>query len=200
MVGCCCPAGWKPGCCGCRLASPVMGSCCCPAGWKPGCCGCRLASPVMGSCCCPAGWMPGCCGCLLASCLVGICCCTAGWKQLTMQPAPVSRVGPCPYCRPLVVCAACRRRPTLCSGGHMTVGGQSPCHCCSYTAAQTLLHSCTRCCLQAEGCGPPEVATCGRDGAVRVWDVRQQDAPVAAFEPAPGEEVGCAPAYTRLYW
>eukprot|EP00891_Asterochloris_glomerata_P000233 jgi/Astpho2/233/fgenesh1_pm.00010_%23_7_t len=42
---------------------------------------------------------------------------------------------------------------------------------------------------KAEVCGPPEVATCGRDGAVRVWDVRQQDAPVAAFEPAPGEEV-----------
>lgn len=63
-----------------------------------------------------------------------------------------------------------------------------------------LLHNCTGRCLQAEVCGPPEVATCGRDGAVRVWDVRQQDAPVAAFEPAPGEEVGCAPACTHMDW
>ena len=70
--------------------------------------------------------------------------------------------------------------------------------CCSEIAAQTLLHTSKR--LQAEGCGPPEVATCGRDGAVRVWDVRQQDAPVAAFEPAPGEEVGYAPACTKLCW
>ncbi|PNW72329.1 hypothetical protein CHLRE_16g672600v5 [Chlamydomonas reinhardtii] len=37
---------------------------------------------------------------------------------------------------------------------------------------------------QAKGYGAPELATCGRDGCVRVWDVRQQDAPVAAFEPA----------------
>ena len=82
----------------------------------------------------------------------------------------------------------------------MTVGRCSPCPCCSHVAAQSLLHNCTCYRLQAEGCGPPEVATCGRDGAVRVWDVRQQDAPVAAFEPAPGEEVGCAPACLRLYW
>ena len=26
----------------------------------------------------------------------------------------------------------------------------------------------------------------GRDGAVRVWDVRQRDAPVACFEPGEG--------------
>lgn len=37
---------------------------------------------------------------------------------------------------------------------------------------------------QAKGYGAPELVTCGRDGCVRVWDVRQQDAPVAAFEPA----------------
>eukprot|EP00877_Chromochloris_zofingiensis_P007606 jgi/Chrzof1/3099/Cz12g11200.t1 len=37
---------------------------------------------------------------------------------------------------------------------------------------------------QARGYGPPEIATCGRDGCVRMWDIRQQDAPVAAFEPA----------------
>ncbi|KAF5840799.1 WD40-repeat-containing domain protein, partial [Dunaliella salina] len=37
---------------------------------------------------------------------------------------------------------------------------------------------------QARGYGAPEIVTCGRDGCVRVWDVRQYDAPVAAFEPA----------------
>uniref|UniRef100_A0A061R9R5 Wd repeat-containing protein 92 n=1 Tax=Tetraselmis sp. GSL018 TaxID=582737 RepID=A0A061R9R5_9CHLO len=35
----------------------------------------------------------------------------------------------------------------------------------------------------AKGYGAPELVTCGRDGCVRVWDVRQKDAPVAAFEP-----------------
>lgn len=34
---------------------------------------------------------------------------------------------------------------------------------------------------QTVGHGPPEVVTGGRDGAVRVWDVRQADAPVASF-------------------
>jgi len=42
---------------------------------------------------------------------------------------------------------------------------------------------------QAKGFGAPEVATCGRDGCVRVWDVRQQDAPVAALEPGEGQQV-----------
>lgn len=37
---------------------------------------------------------------------------------------------------------------------------------------------------QAKGYGAPELVTCGRDGCVRVWDVRQPDAPVAAFEPS----------------
>ncbi|GMH42793.1 hypothetical protein BSKO_10712 [Bryopsis sp. KO-2023] len=37
---------------------------------------------------------------------------------------------------------------------------------------------------QTRGYGPPEIASCGRDGCVRVWDVRQKDAPVAAFEPS----------------
>jgi len=39
---------------------------------------------------------------------------------------------------------------------------------------------------QAKGYGAPELVTCGRDGAVRVWDVRQKDAPVACFEPGEG--------------
>eukprot|EP00879_Flechtneria_rotunda_P029635 GHRR01032065.1.p1 GENE.GHRR01032065.1~~GHRR01032065.1.p1 ORF type:complete len:344 (+),score=65.23 GHRR01032065.1:305-1336(+) len=42
---------------------------------------------------------------------------------------------------------------------------------------------------QAYGYGPPELVTCGRDGCVRVWDVRQQDAPVAAFEPADSNSI-----------
>jgi hypothetical protein len=39
--------------------------------------------------------------------------------------------------------------------------------------------------------GPPEIATAGRDGAVRLWDVRQPDAPVAAFEPAEAGGARC---------
>lgn len=46
--------------------------------------------------------------------------------------------------------------------------------------------------LQALGYGPPELVTCGRDGCVRVWDVRQEDAPVAAFEPADSNNIRCA--------
>ncbi|KAG1665441.1 hypothetical protein FOA52_005783 [Chlamydomonas sp. UWO 241] len=42
---------------------------------------------------------------------------------------------------------------------------------------------------QAKGYGAPELVTCGRDGCVRVWDVRQGDAPVAAFEPADDKNV-----------
>lgn len=37
--------------------------------------------------------------------------------------------------------------------------------------------------VQVTGKGPPELVTGGGDGAVRVWDVRQPDAPVAAFPP-----------------
>jgi len=37
-----------------------------------------------------------------------------------------------------------------------------------------------------KGYGAPELVTAGRDGCVRVWDVRQKDAPVASFEPADG--------------
>jgi len=37
-----------------------------------------------------------------------------------------------------------------------------------------------------KGYGAPEICTCGRDGAVRVWDARQKDAPVASFEPKTG--------------
>lgn len=43
--------------------------------------------------------------------------------------------------------------------------------------------------VQAKGYGPPEMASCGLDGCVRVWDVRQQDQPVASFEPLKGSQV-----------
>lgn len=43
--------------------------------------------------------------------------------------------------------------------------------------------------LQAAGCGPPEMVSCGTDGCVRVWDVRQEDQPVASFEPQKGSQV-----------
>ena len=52
--------------------------------------------------------------------------------------------------------------------------------------------------LQARGYGPPEVVTCGRDGCVRVWDVRQDDAPVAAFEPADKNHARYEPASLSL--
>lgn len=42
---------------------------------------------------------------------------------------------------------------------------------------------------QSRGYGAPEIVSCGRDGCVRVWDVRQQDAPVAAFEPADANNI-----------
>lgn len=45
----------------------------------------------------------------------------------------------------------------------------------------------------AKGYGAPELVTCGRDGCVRVWDVRQHEAPVAAFEPSDTENVRCLP-------
>ncbi|KAI9144023.1 WD repeat-containing protein 92-like protein [Paraphysoderma sedebokerense] len=37
--------------------------------------------------------------------------------------------------------------------------------------------------------GPPEIVTGGRDGAVKVWDTRQRDKPVANIAPEKGEEV-----------
>lgn len=40
--------------------------------------------------------------------------------------------------------------------------------------------------LQSTGCGPPVIATAGKDGGVRVWDPRQPDVPAAAFLPAAG--------------
>lgn len=48
-----------------------------------------------------------------------------------------------------------------------------------------------------QGLGPPEVATGGEDGAVRVWDTRQRDAPVAAFSPADADKV--APTAQHLH-
>ena len=42
---------------------------------------------------------------------------------------------------------------------------------------------------QFEGYGPPELATGGKDGCVRVWDIRQPATAVAAFEPAASDQV-----------
>ena len=36
-------------------------------------------------------------------------------------------------------------------------------------------------CQQAEGHGPPEVASGGDDGAVYLWDLRQGEGPVQSF-------------------
>jgi hypothetical protein len=55
--------------------------------------------------------------------------------------------------------------------------------------AQGVLLMCFVTCVVQKNSGPPEVATCGRDGCVRVWDVRQHDAPVAAFEPEKADQV-----------
>ncbi|KAJ3276996.1 WD repeat-containing protein 92 [Terramyces sp. JEL0728] len=38
-------------------------------------------------------------------------------------------------------------------------------------------------------CGPPEIVTGSRDGAVKIWDARQPDNPVAVLAPAEGEPV-----------
>lgn len=37
------------------------------------------------------------------------------------------------------------------------------------------------------GKGAAELATCSRDGSVKIWDVRQKDRPVAVIEPEEGE-------------
>ncbi len=57
--------------------------------------------------------------------------------------------------------------------------------------------------MQAKGYGAPELVTSGRDGCVRVWDVRQPDAPVAAFEPADPANIRLVTSvagYGRGYW
>ncbi len=53
-------------------------------------------------------------------------------------------------------------------------------------AHATIVNAIDGCGGAAKGYGAPELATCGRDGCVRVWDVRQRDAPVACFEPGEG--------------
>jgi len=56
----------------------------------------------------------------------------------------------------------------------------------SVKAHTSIVNAIDGCGGQAKGYGAPELVTCGRDGAVRVWDVRQKDAPVACFEPGEG--------------
>ena len=45
------------------------------------------------------------------------------------------------------------------------------------------------CCLSAHAGGAPELVTGGRDGCVKVWDVRQKAEPVADMSPAEGTEI-----------
>ncbi|KAF4521881.1 hypothetical protein B566_EDAN008401 [Ephemera danica] len=42
---------------------------------------------------------------------------------------------------------------------------------------------------QSIGCGAPELATCSRDGIVKIWDPRQREVPVAVMKPKDGETV-----------
>lgn len=37
------------------------------------------------------------------------------------------------------------------------------------------------------GEGPAELVTCGRDGVIKIWDVRQKDSAVAVIEPEKGQ-------------
>lgn len=49
--------------------------------------------------------------------------------------------------------------------------------------------------------GPPEIATGGRDGAVKVWDLRQSQKPVLALVPADQEKIEATPgAVVRDCW
>ena len=38
------------------------------------------------------------------------------------------------------------------------------------------------------GQGAAELVTCGRDGCVKIWDLRQKERPVAVIEPEKGQK------------
>jgi WD repeat-containing protein 92 len=61
----------------------------------------------------------------------------------------------------------------------------------SAQAHASIVNAMDGCGGSAKGYGAPELATCGRDGCVRVWDIRQEGSPVAAFEPSDTENVRC---------
>ncbi len=67
----------------------------------------------------------------------------------------------------------------------------TPLHTYTYSIVCVCVCACVCVCVhtKSRGYGAPEVVTCGRDGCVRVWDIRQQDAPVAAFEPADSSNI-----------
>lgn len=58
----------------------------------------------------------------------------------------------------------------------------------SAKAHNSLINSIDGCGGLGVGIGAPEIVTGSRDGTVRVWDTRQKDVPVAALEPADGQE------------
>jgi WD repeat-containing protein 92 len=65
----------------------------------------------------------------------------------------------------------------------------------SVQAHASIVNAVDGCGGMAKGSGPPELVTCGRDGCVRVWDPRQESAPVAAFQPSNKENVRCLCSY-----
>mmetsp|Transcript_69846 Transcript_69846/g.221264 ORF Transcript_69846/g.221264 Transcript_69846/m.221264 type:complete len:359 (-) Transcript_69846:112-1188(-) len=50
-------------------------------------------------------------------------------------------------------------------------------------AHTSIINSIDGCGGAGKGYGAPELATCGRDGRVCIWDTRQEEAPVATLEP-----------------
>lgn len=59
----------------------------------------------------------------------------------------------------------------------------------SAQAHESIINCIDGCGGQGIGGGAPEIVTGGRDGCVKVWDVRQKNDPVADISPVPGSEV-----------
>ena len=82
-------------------------------------------------------------------------------------------------CGAQVTCHVCKRHlHTRCKG-----------HSCSMEARLACMRKVLnkrKQCMQAAGRGLPELATAGGDGAARVWDARQPEAPIAEFCAAQG--------------
>jgi WD repeat-containing protein 92 len=69
----------------------------------------------------------------------------------------------------------------------------------SVQAHASIVNAVDGCGGMAKGYGAPEIATCGRDGCVRLWDPRQENAPVAAFQPTNKENVRYLSSYRPAY-
>ncbi|GBM67886.1 WD repeat-containing protein 92 [Araneus ventricosus] len=50
------------------------------------------------------------------------------------------------------------------------------------------------------GAGAPEIVTGSKDGAVKVWDCRQKDLPVATMEPEAGQDKRDCWAVAFVFW